>query len=72
VVTIGTVAATLGMVQIPALAPYLHVVPLHGTDLAAAALASLVVAALSLLTNRSAGRRALATRRSRAPARGTP
>lgn len=59
-VTLGTVAGTLGVVQTPALAPILHVVPLHADDLATAVLAALVVAALSLLTSRAADRRVAA------------
>lgn len=56
VVTSGTVVFTLGLVQTPALAPYLHVVPLHADDLAAAAFTTVVVAALAFLTERSTRR----------------
>ncbi len=56
IVSITTVAGTLAMVQIPALARLLHVVPLHLDDLAAAAFASVVVAVLSWLTRRAAAR----------------
>jgi Ca2+-transporting ATPase len=56
IVSITTVAGTLAMVQIPALARLLHVVPLHLDDLAAAAFASVVVAVLSWLTTRAAAR----------------
>jgi Ca2+-transporting ATPase len=56
-VTLTTVAGTLGIVQTPRLAPFLDVVPLHAGDLAAAVLASIVVAALSQLTSRAADRR---------------
>jgi Ca2+-transporting ATPase len=57
VVTLATVGLTLTMVQTPALARHLHVLPLHANDLGAAAFATCVVAALSLVTAKAAARR---------------